>query len=397
MTTAVRYFYSFSGIHAFLIGLLPFFLPTLLWRQGYSLSEIAGFISISGLAYFVSLIGWEKLRSSNWKLWAVRGSFVTEALLVLMLVQAEATGLWLLAVANGVYGCFYWMSQRLLFKDLSSYRNSGNHFGNFQIVVTVLLKLGILAGAFLLEHSSQTLLAVLAVTASLLGLLHTWKKETKAEILSALKADRVSLKQALNLKDSNHSKLVFFVDGLFLFLESYFWTLSLYFLSSEKLMNLGGMVVGLAVALALLFWMVKRSIDRVDAIKLLRIATVLYAVSWWLRSGVASDTNLVLQLLLIMTIAFFTSLFRLSFNKVFFDRAEQAFTQQYLLAKSYYSQAGVFVFFGLLALFAIDSGSAMEQLNSVYIYASLLVPALWLYAMKTQSQQKEEYVGVVPS
>ncbi|WP_461537896.1 hypothetical protein [Spongorhabdus nitratireducens] len=397
MTTAVRYFYSFSGIHAFLIGLLPFFLPTLLWRQGYSLSEIAGFISVSGLAYFVTLIGWEKLRSSRWKLWAVRGSFVTEALLVLMLVQAEATGLWLLAVANGVYGCFYWMSQRLLFKDLSSYRNSGNHFGNFQIVVTVLLKLGILAGAFLLEHSSQMLLAVLAVTASLLGLLHTWNKETKAEILSALKADRVSLKQALNLKDGNHSKLVFFVDGLFLFLESYFWTLSLYFLSSEKLMNLGGMVVGLAVALALLFWMVKRSIDRVDAIKLLRIATALYAVSWWLRSGVAPDMNLLLQLLLIMTIAFFTSLFRLAFNKVFFDRAEQAFTQQYLLAKSYYSQAGVFVFFGLLALFAIDSGSAMEQLNSVYIYASLLVPALWLYAMKTQSQQKEEYVGVVPS
>ena len=387
MLTGVRYFYQFSALHAFLIGLLPFFLPTILWRQGFALSDIALFISLSGLGYFVSLIAWEKLRTSKEKLWAVRGSFIVESLLVAYLVAVDMQlDLIILAVLNGVYGCFYWMSQRFLFKDLSNNRNSGNHFGNFQILVGVMLKVGILSGAWLLEQEGRSLLLILTVFLSVAGLAATFKESLAEEIKSALNFKPAPFISAMKLKDSYNSRLVFLVDGLFLFLESYFWTLSLYFLNQENLMKLGGLMVGLAIAMAVLFWLIKNTIDKTDGLTLFKMAAVLYAFSWVLRPLVSPDYSQFVQLPLILLIAFLTTLFRLSFNKLFFDRSERTSMYSYLLAKSYYSQLGVLLFFGFIAFWLQGSGEPLPALNSVYWFAALLAPCFLLYSRKTETQ-----------
>ncbi len=386
MLSAVRYFYQFSALHAFLIGLLPFFLPTILWRQDYTLSDISLFIALSGMGYFLCLILWEKLRSSEQKIWAIRSSFVIESLLVAYLVMADdQLNLTVLALLNGIYGCFYWMSQRFLFKDVSNRKNSGNHFGNFQILVAVLLKIGILSGAFLLEEGNQSALLVLTIAISLAGIVATFGRAVTGEIKAALSAERVSLKQALNLKDIHNSRLVFIVDGLFLFLESYFWTLSLYFLSQENLMKLGGVVVGLTVVMAVLFWLVKNTIDKTDALRLFKVATVLYAMSWVLRGLVDISFPEFVQLLMILAIAFLTSLFRLSFNKLFFDRSERTTTYAYLLAKSYYSQLGVTLFFCLIGWWLVGKEDPLSSLNSVYWCAALLAPCFLLYSRKVEN------------
>ncbi|WP_153764483.1 hypothetical protein [Endozoicomonas sp. OPT23] len=387
MLSGVRYFYQFSALHAFLIGLLPFFLPTILWRQGFTLADIALFISLSGLGYFISLIFWEKLRTSNGNLWAVRGSFIIESLLVAYLVAVEMQlNLFVLALLNGLYGCFYWMSQRFLFKDLSSNKNSGNHFGNFQILVGIMLKVGILSGAFLLEQEGRSILLVLTIALNIAGLAATFKESAVKEMTSALSFKKVSFSSALKLRDSHNSRLVFLVDGLFLFLESYFWTLSLYFLSQENLMKLGGLVIGLTIAMAVLFWLIKNTIDKTNGLTLFKVAAVLYAFSWALRALVSPDYSPLMQLPLILLVAFLTSLFRLFFNKLFFDRSEQTATYRYLLTKSYYSQLGVVLFFGFIAFWLQGSGEPLAALNPVYWCAALLAPCFLLYGRKTENQ-----------
>ena len=386
MLAGVRYFYQFSALHAFLIGLLPFFLPTILWRQGYSLADIALFISVSGLGYFISLALWEKLRASKNRLWAVRGSFIIEFMLVAYLVIIdEQLNLITLALLNGLYGCFYWMSQRFLFKDLSSQKNSGNHFGNFQILVGVMLKVGILSGAFLLEGEGRSLLLVLTSLLTIAGLAITCKKSLAEEISGALSFEQVPFSRAMTLKGSPNSRLVFIVDGLFLFLESYFWTLSLYFLNQENLMQLGGVVVGLTIAMAVLFWLIKNTIDRTAGVTLFKVAAALYAFSWALRALVNPEYSQFVQLPMILLVAFLTSLFRLSFNKLFFDRSEQTETYSYLLAKSYYSQLGVVLFFGFLVFWLQGAKEPLTALNSVYWCAALLAPCFLLFSRKKEN------------
>ncbi|WP_062261335.1 hypothetical protein [Endozoicomonas arenosclerae] len=392
----MRYFFHFSGLHAFLVGLLPFFLPTLLWQQGYSLEDIAVFIALSGVAYFMSLWAWEYLRSGKGSLWMVRASFMTEVVLVagMFFFQQETSGgttsLVLLAILNGVYGCCYWMAQRLLFKSISHDRNSGQHFGNFQILVAVFLKLGIVSGAFLLEQSSYTTLLVLSSLISLAGIAQTFRKKVADEINLAFKAPAVSFSKTLEFRDGFGSRRIFFVDGLFLFLESYFWTLSLYFINQESLLKLGGTMVVLAIAVAALFKLVQTFIDRMAAIKLLRVAIVLYAFSWLLRGLVDDTLSTQLQYALILVVAFLTSLFRLSFNKVFFDRADKTTTHAYLLLKSYCSQLGVAVFFGALALlmthFVSEGQPPLESLQAVYLVSSILALAYFRYCWQTEEK-----------
>ena len=54
------------------------------------------------------------------------------------------------ALINGAAGCFYWSTQRLLFQAITEDKNTGNTFGNFQILVVVALKTGVLVGSYLL-------------------------------------------------------------------------------------------------------------------------------------------------------------------------------------------------------------------------------------------------------
>ena len=76
--------------------------------------------------------------------------------------------------------------------------------------------------------------------------------------------------------------------ALFLFLESHFWTLSLFLLVSEDLSRLGVVVVVLGIVFALLFLLIKNRIDRPGArpMAVYRASVALYALSWLLRLAV---------------------------------------------------------------------------------------------------------------
>ena len=382
-----RFFYCFCAIHAFLIGLLPFFIPVVLWRQTSSLPSIAQFLAASGFAYLCCLWFWDRLRSSHYSHWVIKGSFILEPLLVTsLLLSPDNIPLLPLALLNGVYGCFYWMSQRTLFRQLATDQNSGKHFGNFQILVAVLLKVGILVGALLLDSEFRLWLIPISIIVSLTGMVVLFRQDSLLTVEQAVKGKALSLKEVIQFKDAHYSRSVFFVDGFFLFLESYFWALSLYFINQENLMNLGGMVIILALIVSVLFWVLKNVIDRTHAVKLFRASLCLYLISWVVRGWLHHEQSLILQNSLIVLITFFTSFFRLSLNKAFFDRAGEYTSQKYLFIKSYYSQAGAVVFFMAMVLILPEEIKPEAALELVYYCAVILSPAYFLYHWKPENR-----------
>ena len=379
--------------------------PAALFPAGFDLAAngITGCIvrfycDIRG-SYLLTLFFWEKLRVSQFRLWAIKGSFIAEFFLLLAVIADFAQNhLLLLALMNGVYGCFYWMSQRLLFKSLTSANSlgmssgkfsntsSGNSFGNFQLLVGVLLKVGILSGAFLLENQYSSALITMTFIISVVGYLGVHQRLACKDIQSALSAREVAFRDVIRFKDAQYSRTVFFLDGLFLFLESYFWVLSLYFLGNNNLTQLGSTIVILSIGLAIIFWLIKSRIDRLNVETVFLFSTLLYALSWYLRGALHPDLEKVVLYTGILAVAFFTSLFRLSFNKVFFDRAEQLAekgkTQNVLLAKSYFSQMGVAVFFSALTLLFFMQTPITGLLSTIYWICIPLTLVFLLYVEK---------------
>ncbi len=392
MNARPAYFYQFSGLHAFLTGLMPFFLPVILWRDTHSLALVSGFISLSGLGFLISLLLWEKLRAGDHGKLAIAGSFIAEAVLITALILEElhsglsVAGVLSLALLNGFYGCFYWLSLRVLFISQSSEGkdSSGNRFGNFQLVVGILLKLGILAGAILLDSGQDIWLVVVTLLVSAAGGVCVYSQTNSDYIKTALSANPVQLSNLFCFRPGNWSRSVFVLDGLFLFMESYFWVLSLYLLSNESFTRLGLIVVALAVILSLLFLVIKSRIDSGDSSQVFTLAVILYSLSWvlrgWIDNSISPTASPTLFSVTVILIAFMTSFFRLSFNKIFFDRIEIGNRQLFVLAKSWYTQFGVTVFFALLALVFQLSGGGSRQLATIYWLSAPLALIYFLYA-----------------
>ena len=383
------YFYQFTGMHAFLTGLVPFYLPVVLWRETGSLAAVSGFISLTGIGFLLCLMGWEKLRASRYFKIAVVGSFVAEAALISLLISEEMTrgitlsGVVALALLNGAYGCFYWLSLRTLFIKQPSQTGyaqaTGNRFGNFQLIVGVLLKMGILTGAFLLEAGHDIWLIALSLLVSGIGIAGVFSRNNHSAITSALEAPAVSFREVLSFRAGRWSRSVFLLDGLFLFLESYFWVLSLYLISNQSFARLGVTVVGLAAILSLLFLVIKKRIDGADANKTFLLAVGLYALSWVLRGLVDKSTDASLLSITVIAIAFMTSFFRLSFNKLFFDQIEPERAQLFILGKSWFTQAGVAFFFGVLSVVFFLTESSPDVLAQVYWVSAFLALPYILY------------------
>ena len=173
MQLTLRHFYQFSGFHSLLIGLLPFFLPVILWDSGASLAQISAFIAVTGIGFIASLWIWDQLRASNQWRRIIALSFAAELLLICALAwnlnnHGEASILLIgTALLNGVYNCFYWSTQRAMFNTITSDKNTGKTFGNFQILVVILLKLGILSGGYLLETAGALPLIALSLISCL--------------------------------------------------------------------------------------------------------------------------------------------------------------------------------------------------------------------------------------
>ena len=366
-------FFKFTGFHSALIGLLPFFLPVILWQQGYNLSEICIFISLTGVGFIATLWGWDRLRERNsWKT-IIAASFGLELLLVALIATTPTSFfIILLALLNGAYNCFYWSSQRAMLSNISSSKDSGKTYGNFQILVVVLLKLGILAGGIIIEEVGLWAIAALTAITSVIAIasfgIFTKSKDSLQQPSLDDSSKALTFKDIIGFKDNNRSRLTFLLDGPFLYLESYFWVLSVYLITDESPSKLALVVVILALLLSALFFVIKNKIDQADQRLCFQLALILYSASWLLRSYTSTESSEFILYSLLIVIGFFTSFFRLVFNKRFYDLAEQTATYQYLIIKSYYSQFGIVLFFGALGWLLNSSASIESLLSNTYLW-----------------------------
>lgn len=386
-----RLFFQFSGLHSLLIGLLPFFLPILLWKTGTSLGEVSAFIALTGLGFIITLWFWDRLRASNQWRSIIAISFIIEIILVgLLAFDFSMPYLAGLALLNGAYNCFYWSTQRALFSDITTEHNTGKTFGNFQILVVVLLKLGILLGGYLLDTHGIGVILFLTVLISCIGLPLLLKQNKPSDIelgqrlANSTPQAPLSIRDIFRFKDNLQSRTTFLLDGPFLFLESYFWLLSLYLLTEQSFLKLSGVVVILTVILSLVFYVIKNKIDQLNQQHVFIAAVLLYAISWLLRGLLNTAINDWILYPTIIVITFFTVFFRLAFNKRFFDVANTTITYCYLIQKSYYSQLSIVLFFGLFAFALPIHGSIEKQLTITYFLAFPLSILYVVYATKQE-------------
>jgi hypothetical protein len=311
-------------------------------------------------------------------------SFIFEVLLVIFLLCLEDAFLITIgALINGAAGCFYWSTQRILFQRVTQKNNTGNTFGNFQILVVISLKLGILLGSILLASEHLNSLFLISLSLSLLGYWLLMQSLLKApEFLTEVQPKAFQLRNVLHFKDAYASRLIFVVDGLFLFLESYFWVLSLYLLTQQNLLKLGALIVVLSLLLALIFFIIKKRIDHINVQRIYVIAVLGYVLSWLLRGQLTLQEEPLILYAAMLLIAFLSSFFRLSFNKRFYDLARLNKPTQYIVYKSYYSQFALIVFFSLTGLVISDDLAAFDQLQYLYIFIAPLVLVYLCYGNK---------------
>lgn len=374
-------FYLYTGVHAFLIGLFPFYLPVYLYGEGLGISSICLFVAATGMGFCLTLYLFDRLRTRLAPVWLIGFSFVSELLLLVTVLWQESniavlpTGL-----VNGVFACLFWTVQRLLFVGSVHPGNSGNHFGNTQLMVMLSMKAAILLGGFLLEHGRETAIllcsAVLVSSAAAIFMIYPL---TSTIIEQFSSAPPLSLKNILSFKDNLHSRSVFIVDGIFLYLESYFWLISVFLFFSEDFSSLGLVTVLLALLFGGLYLIIKKTIDRCSDQPLYKLAVVLYFFSWLMRAAIDEIENPAVMVPVLAVIAFCTSLFRLSFNKRFFDNANFSTACHHIMLKSYISQLSLSLFFMLMALVTYQPFAEEYQLTPMYLTAALLTPVFFLY------------------
>lgn len=386
------YFYQFLGAHSLLIGLLPFFLPVFLWQHGVGLEGLSLLIGISGLSFVLALKPWQHTWRQHQPKTLLLLTFIFELTLVgcagwfttvpgaaLFDAVNETTekplsrifvAMIVLGMANGIYNAFFWTTQRSLFLQQIGSNNTGKQYGNFQIFVTVFLKVGILLGGLLLDFGGFLWLLALSAGVSFASYSYLASKAYSRTIDDS---SGMSLRQSLGYSDTHGSKSTFALDGIFLYLESHFWTLSLFLVVDQDFSRLGVAVVLLALVFAALFYLIKNRIDQLVAERVYIAACWLYAGSWLLRFTLNEDAEGAGYLISLVLLTFCSSFFRLAFNKRFFDVAQKKGAVNYLLIKSYSSQAYLGVFFLLtcitVQLLPLDD---IKILQYGYIVAALL-------------------------
>jgi len=374
-------FYLFTGFHSFLLGLMPLFIAVILWDKGLNISNIAFFIVLTAVGFLIALYYWDRLRANHQWVKLLSFSFILQSIFVALLVWDQTLLLLSVgALVNGAAGCFYWSTQRLLFQAITEDKNTGNTFGNFQILVVFALKLGVLVGSYLLGMEYFIGLLSVSFIFALIGFVLVNQSLRSNQQLSSLKqVPAFTLKQVLSFKDRYKSKLIFIIDGLFLFLESYFWLLTIYMLTQQNVMQLGLILIALTLLLAFIFFFIKKYIDRINTDKIYRIAVLGYALSWCLRGVLDKEMDSIFIYSGLLLAAFLSNFFRLAFNKRFYDIARTEQPTQYIICKSYYSQFMLVIFFSLIAIFTMSSDTALHQLQVVYYLCAPLVLVYFVY------------------
>jgi len=390
-----RSFYIFTGIHSFLIGLFPFYIPVYLYTIGLTLNRICFFVAVTGAGFCLALFLWDRLcRRVPFHLWIVC-SFFSEILLLSMFFLEKDTFFILVAgLVNGFFNCNFWIIQRLLFVRSTGPQNSGRNFGNSQIYVFIILKAGILLGGFLLEESGFIALYLISASIVLLSAVVFSCCLMKTDIKGVINQSKpISLLSITRFKDGCRSRSVFGIDGVLLYFESYYWLLSLFFIVRENFLQLGLAVIILAILFGFIFLFIKSNIDSLPEQMVYRTAVALYAISWVLRGILSDDINTTFLLVLLLLIAICTALFRLSFNKRFFDNAEKVSPYEYILMKSYFSQFFLALFLSFSGeFFPVPAGSftgfpgcTISRLSSHCLICSIEQKSLIIFDRHTSS------------
>ena len=373
-------FYQYLGLHSLLIGIFPFYIPVYIWKQGFGVGEISLFISLAGLGFCGALWVWDRLRFRVDLTTLIGISLLLEILLLynVHVMQMSRPILLVLGITYGLYNCFYWTTQRALFFDLIDIENSGKKYGNFQIFVGVLLQLGILMGAFLLEWTNFVYLVWASVVIAVIGFFIVVRTRPLYPVTLSQHAS-LTVRDILGFRDNENSRLVFVIDGLFLFAESFFWLITLFMLAHESFTTLGLMVLSLAVIFGILFFLLKNTIDRLGRKYVYILSVGLYALSWALRAITDNHYSLEVLFLLLVVITFSTSFFRLAMNKRFYDIAKLTRSHDYLVLKSYYTQMAIVVMFGAFGFGVLEIPDSEVVLVPVYWACALLAFLYLLY------------------
>jgi len=381
-------FYHFLISNSLLIGLFPFFIPVFLWRSGFSLAGIAFYISMTGLSFCLGIWIWDRIKVKlGWRRMVIL-AFALEILLLLSVLGDENDSfIFIFAFLTGLYNCAYWMTQRTLFIGSIHPGNSGNAYGNLQIVVLLALKLAMLTGGFLLEQKGFLSILIVSTIIAISACISIYLlKIDFSKSIEAGDFQPVSLKTSLQFKDEFGARKMFWVDGIFLYLESHFWLLSLYFIADENYTMLSLIVIVLGVSFSLIFFLLKRTIDKQTSAYIYQVTLYGYILSWVLRALLPQMSQSIMVVSLI-AIAFLTALFRLTFNKRFFDHALISDKHQYIVAKGYLSQIGLAVWY-LLAGCALLlwEQSAANQLCALYLAVLPLMIVYWKYQPRPAAQ-----------
>jgi MFS family permease len=331
----LKVFYHYTGFHSLLIGLFPLYIPVFLWNLGFTLAEISYFIATTGFGFCATLWLWDRISKRVGLQTIIGGSFLVEAaLLSVVFLAGSAWFLPLFALLNGAYNCFFWIVQRVLFYDMVSPENSGRNFGNFQIFVVIILKIGVFTGGILLEKHGFPALYLLSILTALLGALSLRFFQGDLRLPASLLAEKPhSLSELLRFRDGLRSKLIF-------------------------------------------------SFDRAAKQKIYTLAVILYMGAWLLRGSVGGEMASPVLFTLLVLITFCTSFFRLAFNKRFFDHAKHTGGYKYILVKSYYSQFCIGVVFMGLGLLYSRWPEASHSLGYSYLGAGVVALLYLCYPLR---------------
>ncbi|MBT4090378.1 MAG: hypothetical protein HOE30_17975 [Deltaproteobacteria bacterium] len=247
-------------------------------------------------------------------------------------------------------------------------------------MVSIILKIGVFCGGFLLDRYSYLSIFIFSSLVAILSVASFANGQHIGQLSpSLLQIKAIRLSSIIQFKDDYRSKLVFSIDGLFLYLESFFWVITLFLIVHESFWQLGMLVIVLMAIFGVVFFLIKNRIDRMPSRIVYQTSVVLYILSWFLRGLLNEEIDLPVLFLLLVLITFFTSLFRLSFNKRFFDLARTTTQQPYILFKSYYSQFFIAVLFGLIGLFLLTVDDAKQGMRYTYFTAGVVALGYFFY------------------
>lgn len=363
---------QFVGIHTLLIGLFPFYLSVFLWNKGLELWKISFAVSLIALGFLVGMELWNRFRVKLSGRMFVGLSLLLEILMLVVLSLDVSMLWWLVGFSYGMYNGVFWITQRMLFFDALESQQSGKQFGNLQILVFILLQMSILLGGLVLENFGFIGVLWGSVALSLVFLFgFLWQSHWEYLFYEVKKIPSLTFRDALHFKDEMSSRSIFLLDGPLLYLEGFFWLITLYQFTNENYFQLGLVVTVIALFFAASFWFLKNSIDRLPIRFTYRLGVFLYVSSWVLRAIVPELSSLKTIGIVVLILSFFTSFFRLTFNKRFFDVAHQTSGHRYVYFKSSYSQVSMLLFFALLGVLFFYVEAGLFELQMVYVVAAV--------------------------